>query len=391
MNLSGIGNNFILYIALCSFLISILFNGTALGAERIQGNSKTNSGIKYIIVVVVEGLTEDAIQSGHMPNINKLGESGAIVRQVLPALPDKSGPVVATVLSGLEPARHGHMDTGDNFIPVTLVDKARSRSFKTLLFDGSGGSLEGMGKNFDHYRKDGFQGRDRIVMDYLLDQLGKQENLTLQVVLFSQLKGVIEQYGPGSKEYADAAADCDNQVGRLIHFLYQGSGIEKSLIVLTGASTSPPIILKGPGVKAGAVLPAAGLVDIAPTVAWLAGLEELQCTGLVLWNAFLPGDRFSEAELLERRVRDLSKNYMEAWKVITRAQEERIYAEKLQTHLSSEKTHVLKELDRRDRQIERLTGHIKLYKFAGMVLFILFAAFSFYQYRYLKKKYLLFS
>lgn len=371
-------------------ILTVLLPHRATGAEQTPGSVPQAPPVDQIILVIIDGLEEKVLQKGQAPNIIKLGESGIKVQDVNPALPDRSRPVVATILTGLEPARHGYIDSGDILRGDSLLDKAAAKGYKNAFFDGSGGSLETVGKNCSYRFNENFQGKDRLVMDLAIDELGKKK-IYLSVIFLPQLKTILGQYGSEGKEFIEAVTDSDNQVGRLIHFLHQSGRYENSLLVLTGASGAPPLVIKGPGVKNGVVIPAAGLVDIAPTVVKLAGLRDGPCSGLILWDAFRPGSEQSESYLLGQRVNELSRSYNEARREIYRTQEEKISIEKGQSRMSSEKNLILKEIGRRDQQIDRLELKIKVMKYAGIALLIAFAFGYLYEYRYLKKKFLLFN
>lgn len=374
------------FLVLFAFLLPL----SAAGAEQPPGNSPQAPPVGQIVFIILDGLGEKALQKGRAPNITELGQAGVKVQDVYPVLPERTRPVVASILTGLEPARHGYIDPGDLLRGDSLLDRAEAKGYKTALFDGSGGSIEAVGKKCSYKFKENFQGKDRLVIDLAIRELGSKK-VFLSVVFLPQLKAVLEQYGSESKEFLEAVSDSDNQVGRLIHFLHQSGQFENSLLVLSGASGAPPLVLKGPGFKNGAVVPAAGLVDIAPTVAKAAGLQEGPASGLILWDAFRPVGNQSENELLGQRVNELSRAYNEARREIYRTQEEKIGVEKGQSRMASEKNLILKEMGRRDQLIDRLETKIKFMKYAGLVLLITFIFGCLYEYRYLKKKFLLFN
>lgn len=380
------------------YLLYITVIGVMVGCGHFQNAAKAEPApeeipqlprVERVVFMIIDGLDEKALKEGLAPNIAALGEYGTRLKDVPPVLPERGRPAVGTVLSGLEPARHGYIDSEDTLSGATLVDKARAKGYQTVLLDGSGGGLAEAGKRFDHYYKDNFQGKDRLVMDLVVNELAK-DDVFLQVIFLPQLRAALERHGRESGEYKEAAADCDNQVGRLVHHLHQSGRQDGSLLVICGISGSPPVIIKGTGIRSGAQVPGGGLADLAPTVAKLTGLESVQGPGLVLWDVLQPGT-YSHKYLLEQRLYDLGRAYGEARWEIYRMQEEKILVEKSQSRMASEKGMVLKELDSRDRQIEKLELRIKLQKYAGAFLLLASILLGIFEYRYLKKKFLLFS
>lgn len=379
---------YIVTIFFAAFAV-LLPSGTA-GAEQPPDNSVQTARLGQIIFIIIDGLDEKALQKGQAPNIISLGQSGLKVQDVYPVLPDQARPVAASILTGLEPARHGYIDSGDVLRGDSLLDRLEAKGYKTALFDGSGGMLEPIGKKCSYKFKDNFQAKDRLVMDQVIHELEKKK-IYLSVIFLPQLKIALEKYGYESKEFIEAVGESDNQVGRLIHFLRRSGQYENCLLVITGTAGAPPLIMKGPGIKNGAAIPAAGLVDIAPTVAKVAGLQGGQESGLILWDALQPGGEQSGNYLLTQRVIDLSRAYNEARREIYLTQEERINVEKSHSRLASEKNLVLKEIGRRDQQIDRLELKIKVMKYAGFASMVFFVVFCLLEYRYLKKKFLIFS
>lgn len=383
---------------LTSFIITIFifFTGIILipvraaGAEQSPVDSPQTPRPEQVIIIIIDGLGGKALENSLAPNITSLAQSGIRVQDVQAELPDRARPAVTTILTGLEPARHGYIDSGNQLRGDSLLDRAEARGYKTALFDGSGGALEALGKNCSYKYEENFQGKDRTVMDLAINELGNKK-IYMSAVFLPQVKELLEQHGAESKAFLEAVAESDNQVGRLVHFLHQGGKYDNTLLVVTGTSGSPPLIIRGPGFKSGEILPAAGLVDIAPTIEKITGLQGGPGSGLILWDAFQPGGEQSESYLLSQRVNNLSRAYNQAIKEISRTQEEKIATEKGQSRMAADKNLILKEIGRRDQQIERMELKIRIMKVAGIVLLVAVLFGYFYQYRYLKKKFLIFN
>ncbi|MCL6479825.1 MAG: alkaline phosphatase family protein [Peptococcaceae bacterium] len=380
------GLSFVLMILIPSFLVFIL---PAFAAEQTETKPRP-PGPGHVFVIIVDGLQARALTSQQAPNLASLANAGVTVKQFVAALPDEARAATATVLTGLEPDRHGYIDRKDAFRHDTILSRAAEKGFKTVVFDGSNTVLTPLVQQKNCIYKGSAENKDRAVMDAVLTELEVNSYL-INIIYLPQLKEALDKSGPNGKEYLESLANTDNQVGRLWHYFNQKALAGKSAVVVTGTGGSPPLFLKGPGLRNGTVIPCASHSDIAPTIAALLDIPMPPGSGTVLWDAFEPtGDRSNE-DLLSRRLNDMAGALYSIKRENSMLCEEKKDAEKSSFRMAADKQLIMKEIARRDQAIGRLNLSLKLMKagMAGIIVFFLFLIY--YQYRYLKKKFLFFD
>lgn len=380
---------YLIPIVIISILAAAILLKKAAVAEQ-AGDKAQKPEIKHVFMIIADGLQAEAVGSTRAPNIYGLGQAGVMVRDTVLDLPDRPKTAVATILTGLEPARHGCIDPDDNIQVETFPDLLEQKGCKTAFFDGTGGAYSPLVKNCSYVYKDNFDGKDMAVMDKFIGEF-ENNSCFYNIIVLPQLKRALESSGPDSSDYAGALSDADNQVGRFWHYLNRRGVSGQCLIVISGTSVTPPLIMKGPGLKEGLLLGAAGQADITPTLAAMLDFSWPDGSGMILWDAFKPGQGLSEEYLLKKRLSDLTVALYNAKRVNSMVGEERMELEKSRYRMASEKNLIMKEIARRDRALEREKLKLKLSKFFFAALIVASALIYFYQYRYLKKKFLFFD
>lgn len=378
----------LLVIIIIAFAASVLLKKAAVAEQA--GDKMQKPEIKHVFIIIADGLQAKAVGTAQAPNINGLGQAGVTAKEIVASLPDRSRPAVATIFTGLEPSRHGCIDQNDNISAESFPDVLEQKGYKTAFFDGTGGVYLPLVKNCCNVYKDHFNGKDVAVMDTFIAEFEKNSSF-FNIIILPQLKETLENFGPDSKDYAGVLAGTDNQVGRLWHYLNRRGISGQSLVVIAGTCITPALIMKGPGLKEGLLLDAAGLADITPTLAALLDFSWPAGSGMILWDAFRPGQGLSEEYLLKNRLSDLTLALYNAKRENSMIGEERIELEKNRYRMASEKNLIMKEIARRDHALEREKFKLKLSKYLFVVLIGSSALICLYQYRYLKKKYLFFD
>jgi len=219
----------------------------------------------------------------------------------------------ASILLGLTPFTHGVGDNSKGKVPPsfpTMATHLKAQGYATGAFIGAFPleSRFGLGRGFDVYddafpsRPEGMniyaERRAEAVVDAALAWLGRQRGAWF---CWIHLFDPHAPYAPPepyagrfpSDPYSGEVAYVDSQIGRLFAALAQRADAGDTLAVLTAdhgeslgehgemthgffayASTlHVPLLIAGPGVKAGRVAAEVGHVDILPTICDLAGLK----------------------------------------------------------------------------------------------------------------------
>ncbi len=379
---AGVCRPYLLAVLSCLVFLGLLLgSGPPVRAAQPSQPPKPREAppppeIGLVLVLVVDGLQAGALERADAPGINGLAASGVKVASAGPPLPRDDLPAAAAaVLAG--------------GAAVTVPQQLEARGTKTAFFDGSDGNLRPLAAGISHYFGGPYGGRNRAVVDALLAELGRQLPY-LVVAVLPELRPVLDRSGDRGAEYLEAVRDTDVQVGRLLGFLHSRGLFERTLLVLAGTGRQPALILKGPSLREGVVLPPADLADVGPTLAYLTGVDLPGAKGLVLWNALSPRPDRTETYLLERRVEDLSRTVAGMREEMRALYAEREAVEEERRRLAGERAAVAGEIGERDERIRRLEGKVRLMGRVGLALAVGFLLGYWLEYRLLRKRFLMF-
>ena len=377
----------------CRVFITLLLWLIAIPVYAVNDSSLPNSSYNNTInnqgsekvttiafLIIVDGLQADALDNADAPNIKGLRSAGLKANRVISGCPEDSQLAISSILTGGKLLQDGN----DQNILQLITD----RGMKTALFDGTG-KLKSLKAEVNYISNKSYNGSDSLVVDDVINELDKN-NAYFNVIVLPGLRIVLEEHGAGSAEYRQQVADTDNQVGRLLHYLYTKNWYEQSLIIVTGTGEQPPLIMKGLQLKAGTTLPPVNLTDIAPTIAYLLGIKMKETDGMVLYNAIKPQADRSETYLLTQRVEDLSEFCAIMMEGIYRLEREKAEVKQHQKLIANEKQLIQQEIEKRDQKIENLSSKISFMKITGVILLVIFILGYIVEYKILRKKFLMF-
>ncbi|MCL6610720.1 MAG: alkaline phosphatase family protein [Peptococcaceae bacterium] len=369
-------------------LVLFLFPGTVLALPPAVREVKPDppQKSKRVVILVVDGLQADSLSPERTPNISGLGMAGVRADRVSAMPPDNSGARLHTILSGTDPAVHGY--NGESAAPgaATLLSRLEKRGVKTAVVDGTG-RLEKVCGDVSHKNFGPFDG-DGQVMGAAAEVIRTKKPFLTVVVLAGP---GMQPARAGLKEYQSSVAAADTEVGKLLKQLHADGIYEDTMLVVTGTTGRPPLLIKGSEFAAGLKMPPVCLKDLAPTLGYLYGVEMPEARGLIMWNALRPAADRTESFMLAQRVRDLSAAYADAVDAAARLENEKILVQEEKARLSMDKQFVEAEIEAREKEIGRLRLTISAMKAAGAAGIILFIAAMVIEYRILKKRYLIFT
>jgi predicted AlkP superfamily pyrophosphatase or phosphodiesterase len=258
---------------------------------------------ELILVISIDGARPDAILQADTPNIRALAYRGAYDWSAQTVFPPATLPAHASLLSGLEPDRHGYddnvvRDCADFDFP-TWLSLAQENGYRTAMVVGKQGLCQ--------FRTDdaidftlGAQG-DRSVVDRVLELLN--EGYQVLFVHFPNPDYFGHLNGWMSHSYLYEFRNTDVQVGRLVQAVDSLGLTDTTLIILTadhggheqvhGANIAEdmtiPLLLSGFGISPNTDLSEhhLQLIDIAPTI--LTALDipiPESMTGRVIFEMF---------------------------------------------------------------------------------------------------------
>lgn len=324
--------------------------------------------------MVVKGLTQQNLADA--PNLYGLANAGVRFKQVGGVEPDTLSAECATLVSGIDPSKHAFVKAGDIFKGVSLPSLLEAKGIVTSLV---GGGVDTAGLWHAGWLKPGPFAGDKQAVDAEIAGLNAKHPYFNLLVLDAQ----------GSKNGGLVAAD--TAFGGFLQYLHQYGLYNQSIIVVTGTGDNPPLFLRGWQLKEGEVLPGAGLVDVAPTLAELLGIELPTTDGLVLWDAIKAQPGENELYLLSRRLNDLSLAVLAGrQKVYDLRENERLVNEE-KARVYAQRDSYGQAIAQRDREIDRLRLWIRLIRSLSFLGLALAGLGYLVMYRYLKKKFLFFT
>lgn len=384
------GNKFY-FMILFLFLLLGLYPAAVIaqtsGADELKPEESPPK-TRQIVIVVIDGLQADSLNATGMPNANGLGMAGIRVDRVSTMPPDNSEARLYSILCGTDPGDHGFTGSGSEPKISTIMSYMEKKEIKTALIDGTG-KMEISGRDVT-YKNFGPFKNDQEVMTAALDVI-KNKKPFLSVVVLAGPGPVVAPQGSGAKAYLSSVAAADNEVGRFLKQMHMDGTYEDTLMIITGTTGKPPLVIRGNEFVNGQKLSPISLKDIAPTLGYLNGIKLSQAKGLILWNAFRPGVDRTEKFMLMQRVNDLSSAYAEAMDISSRLEGEKILVQEEKARLSLEKQSVEREISERDNHIKRLTRIISIMKYTGLLGIVIFVVALIIEYRILKKRYLFFT
>ena len=291
------------------------------------------AGVKHVLIVTIDTLRADRLgiygaANVATPNMDSLARDGALAPQADAHVP-LTRPSHVSLFTGRYPAEHGIRDNVAPALPADvplLAERFQRGGFATGAFVASVvlDRQSGLARGFDRYSDQMPPGADRrsgdeVVAEAIEWMKGKPRSLAW-VHLYDPHAPYLPP-GRYAAEYADRPYDgtvawSDELIGRLVDALRQMGTLDSTLIVVTSdhgeglgehgedvhgffayeATLRVPLIIRGPGVKAGTRLEGvARTIDVFPTIVELARLggEPPVMSGRSLAPA-LAGQRVSE-------------------------------------------------------------------------------------------------
>lgn len=273
---------------------------------------ETPADQRLVLAVSIDGLRPDGWTAADAPNLDALAAAGSCTLAAHTAELPKTLPGHASMITGVQPSRHGlewnryrfwegpiQYPTVFRWVRAAGLDTtmvASKRKFKhfdvpgdvlafRFVYDVSvPDELEDVGHLYS------WKGNSRKVVDKVVDYL-REGRRGLVFVHLPEVDDLGHKEGWMSPHYLEAVAEVDLHLGRLRAFLEEEGLLEETSWILTadhggsGHDHGPdiphsdrvPFIMSGRGVKPGATLgDDVSILDLAPTAAAFLGVPATQ-------------------------------------------------------------------------------------------------------------------
>lgn len=348
--------------------------------------------IKHIIMVSCDSLNQEGCLSMGKENLRLLANEGSATTSCLAVKADTLEAAEASLLTGCLPEEHLFFGRKDKVTAESLFDVLVKAGKSVLVVDGSGGRLRVFSRGDKEYVQMKAEEPDREVVRKAIEAFLKTRPYFTYIYLndlaIAMLKGSQQDYYRSLKEF-------DSSLGHLIRTLKEQGFYDTTAIVVTSArSTSKsdmvPLVIKAPGVKSGYQIEGAMVIDVAPTLCALMGLQgPANASGIRLWGTFAAEEK-NELVLAKKGIKELQMDRTKMWKKYYELKNERDRLSRQMEAIKEERENIFNFAGQREKTIAELKDDMARSKgmFAGLVAFLLLGYLV--EYRILKKKFLLF-
>ncbi|MDN5293834.1 MAG: hypothetical protein PWQ91_1234 [Eubacteriales bacterium] len=367
----------LLVLAVIFMFLSLPAGAGAVRAEEEQKKEQTRGDyIRHVFFLLVGGLSEEAIRAGWTPVISGLGGGGVTGGVFLPFPGDF--PRLARAL--INP---GGAEKGKD-LPGVLQERGQ----KVLLVDSIG--VVTVGKEVKKAKT------DEEAVNLVLHELETGKPF----FVFIALRGALGR--EGDKNYRQVITGTDNLIGRLVTRLQEYGIFDQSLLVVCGSGNGmlgrgkvtkeedivAPVIVRGPFIGVSAKRSSGSAESLGKTLAYLLGVGNDQQG--ILWDWLrLQGE--GEGYLAVRRLDEISADLAKTKLALYRYRSQEHLLAKEKSLLQQEREETKRMVRRKEEAIESL--RLKNRVLVGVLLLVIALMGSGYyvEYRFLKKKFLLFK
>ena len=260
------------------------------------------SGIKYVVVIGIDGLSPDGLQNAETPTIDEMIAEGASTMNARSVLPTSSSTNWMSMISGSGPEQHGVTSNGwerdDHELPPVVegeegifptifstLKKAKPESNIAAIYDwsGFGRLIEKSFIDFDDDAGDEFQTTQSAVQQIIK----AKPNFTF--IHLDHVDHAGHAHGHKTPHYYHSVQIADSLVHEILGAIKLAEMEDSTLIILSsdhggigfghgGESLDEmeiPFILLGPSIKEGYRIPHTVFTyDNAATVAFALGVEQ---------------------------------------------------------------------------------------------------------------------
>lgn len=365
-------------------------SATAQTESTGQTAASSDLSIEQVFVISVDGLNYEGFISAYTPNMDYLGSEGVIDKKSRSFTVNSIEASEACLLTGSFPEEHKFISAGDRLEAESLLEQLKKSDRKVLMVDASGGKLEMLSAG-TYINVDAKQ-NDHQVFQAAIEQYNAEHPYFTYIYSNDCLDALLSL---NQKNYYQSITKVDQYIGELLDDLRKHDQLDKTLIVITSPRSSStsnfsPLIMRGPGCKSGVIMTDTMLIDVFPTLSYLLGIKtQFNVRGIPLYEAIAvePRDQIS---VLHMWINSLKKERIITWNRYFQSQEELYHTIKQLMAVQEERENIFQYAGQREGTIDKLQNKIQLQRWIGGGIFLLMAAGYLVEYRWLKRKFLLF-
>lgn len=350
--------------------------------------------LKNIILISVDGLNYEGYSSYDKNSLKYLALDGCSTDKCLAVRADTLEAGEASLLTGSLPEEHQHYSRTDKVEVESVLDVICKSGRSVLVVDGSGGKLQGFARGQEEYVKMDSKQPDSRVMEKAIKLFLEKKPFFTYIYLDDCKTSAVQV---NSKDHFKNLRNVDQEIGKLVEVLKKWNIYDQTgLIVTASRSSSPsnmvPLMIKSGGIKYNSRLQGVNIIDVAPTICVLAGLERPRnCSGIVIWDAFIPGEKHGAETLLKKQMEELQQERLRVWNRLYQTMKERESLTHQIEEIKEEQEGIFDYAGQNEQTIAHLQKRLNQAKglMAGMIVVFLIGGLI--EYRWLKRRFMLFK
>ena len=367
-----------------SILIFLLFPQTVL-AQNVE--------LEHIFIISVDGLNYEGFVSAPTPNLLQVAKDGVIDKKCLAVKAGSSEAAEASLLSATFPDEHLFSRSGDKLEVDLITAVFERRHLPYVIIDGSGGNLKPFASSEKRYVSIDASSADREVIRGALEYFDEHRPFFTYIYLDDCKKALLNLDEKGYYNKITAFDDC---LGELVAELKKQDIYYTSLLIITSAASSSPsnlvpLVINGPMCKNDTKISGTMVLDIVPTICKLINEKNLfNAKGIPIYDLMLveEGDL---GYLFENWVKELKNGRLASWNKYYMLEGELAKSSEAIDSLKAEKADIFSFVVKQDETIAGLKTRMLLERILFVIIFILALSGYIVEYRWLKKKFLLFD
>lgn len=374
-----------------ALFIYILIKPAAAETLSTQSNGTSSSqSIQQVFLISVDGLNYEGFISSYTPNMNFLGNEGAIDEKSVAFIANSTEASEASLITGSFPEEHKFISADDSLEVESLLALLQNSNKKVLMVDASGGKLEKLAPG-DYIKIDAHQ-NDRQAFQMAIEKYNAEHPYFTYIYTNDCLEALLSL---DQKAYYQSITKVDQYIGELLDNLRKRDELNQTLIVITSARSSSsshfsPLIIHGPRCRTGVEMKDTMLIDVFATLSYLMGLKsQFNVRGIPLYEALAVEPR-NQITVLNTWINALKKERIIIWNKYFQSQDELYQTIKQLISVREERENIFQYAGQREDTIISLENKIKWQRRIAGLLFLLMAIGYLVEYKWLRKKYLLF-
>lgn len=348
--------------------------------------------VEHVFLISVEGFNYEGYVSAPMNHLKQIVSEGVVDQKSLAIRTDTVEAAQASLLTGAMPEEHSYYSRNNNLEVESLLSVLQKKGKTFLVVDGSGGRMNVFNFGDEKYASLKSNQTDAEVLQQASAAFSKHKPFFTYIYVNDCMSSLLTL---DEKEYYRSLTSFDTALGNFVTWLRSEKIYNKSLLVITSPrSSSPsdlvPIVLHGPGCRFATEISSTMVLDTATTICSITGMNPpAASSGVPMYDAMVYEE--SDKNYLQNKwVADLKKERVAQWNRYYDIQDELYRCIHEMAAMKEDRQSIEEYAGEKDGMIQSLKTRLNREHGIMSAIFILMLVGYLAEYRWLKKKYLLF-